>query len=748
MNKIYLLSSLLAAASIMPAQSEAASVEYGNRTFYGFFLTNGSYTNGQYGEYGFAKQKFNDLESNELIYRMGNNMGIYAAAAIDGVYYAAPYQFSTSLQPPEAKPMFTYNIYTGYVEEIGPWVTDDPEFKLWDMTYDRKNDRLLAVGYSYATGGAIYEVNRKTGQLTRLRSTEGMLLAADAFGRCFTITSDGDLYQLDMNNETRMIKLMNLPYVGQLSHQSLEFDLTNNKLYWASNTYTNPNGLAYTDGDHGEETRLIEITLPNIGPEQDYKEGGFSYADMGPIGSFATFMGMYIPFAPGGFMAPGHATDIKTVSSEDGKQCKITFKAPTITFGGEELTSIDGYDIFRDGVRIATRNGIQAGQICEYEDKDIPESREYRYDIVCYSSLNGDGPKTPAFAYVGFDRPAAVNGINVAIEKDFLKAHITWTAPEHGALGGTFDPAKTTYDIMRLPDNVQVAKDLATTEFTDNLRRLLRYSYQITAKNEYGESKAVSNEFVAGTPISSFPVEEPFDNPTAMLLKWTPVDNNADGTTWLFGSTLGHSVFGDYETCAEYILSPTSVTSDITDADEWLISPPIQFGDDSYSVQLTVRTFSPEHFNVYVGEMNTVEGMTLVQAISARKPVYDEDGRMLFQNYIVELPATMRNKTGCVAVQVDSKLPDDYVSYLQIANILVDTSSAIAAAVTEVDNETFSVSIGRDLIKVEGNYSHGAVYNMAGVKVCDLNGSETDITSLPGGVYLVTIDGSTYKVAR
>ena len=748
MNKIYLLSSLLAVASIMPAQSEAATVEYGNRTFYGFFLTNGSYTNAEYGEYGFAKQKFNDLESNELIYRMGNNVGIYAAAAIDGVYYAAPYQFTSSLQPPEAKPMFTYNIYNGYVEEIGDWVTDDPEFKLWDMTYDRKNDRLLAVGYSYVTGGGIYEVDRKNGHLTRLRSTEGMLLAADAFGRCFTITSDGDLYQIDMNNETRVIKLMHLPYTGQLNHQSLEFDLTNNKLYWASNTFENPNGLAFPEGDHGEETHLIEITLPNIGPEQDYKEGGFSYVDLGPLGSNSSFMGMYIPFAPGGFMAPGHATDIKTISSENGMECKITFKAPTLTFGGEELTSIDGFDIFRDGVRIHTEKGIQPGQYCEYVDKDIPESGEYRYDIVCYSSLNGDGPKSPAFAYVGFDRPAAVSNINIAVDKDFLKTHITWAAPDHGALGGTYDPAKTTYDIMRLPDNVQVAKDLATTEFTDNLRRLLRYSYQITAKNEYGESTAVSTEFVAGTPINTFPVEEPFDNPTAMLLKWTPVDHNADGTTWLFGSTLGHSVFGDYETCAEYILSPTSVTSDITDADEWLISPPVQFGDDSYSVKLTVRTFSPEHFNVYVGDMNTVEGMTLVKSISAKKPVYDEDGRMLFQDYIVELPAELKNKVGCVAVQLDTKLPADYIGYMQIADIMIDTTSAIAAAVTNVETDNFSVSISRNLIKVDGEYNYGAVYNMAGVKVCELNGSETDITTLPGGVYVVTIDGHTYKIAR
>ena len=43
--------------------------------------------------------------------------------------------------------MFSYNLYTGHVEEIGEWNTDGSSFKPSDMTYDMKNDRILALGY-------------------------------------------------------------------------------------------------------------------------------------------------------------------------------------------------------------------------------------------------------------------------------------------------------------------------------------------------------------------------------------------------------------------------------------------------------------------------------------------------------------------------------------------------------------------------------------------------------------------------
>lgn len=740
-----LLPALLLLGATSASYISAGAVEYGDRPFYGFFLSNAYFTNANDGEYGFARQTFNAPYQNELIYPMTDNVGLYAATAVDGIYYAIPYHFLSSMQEPTPLPMFSYNLYTGHVEEIGEWNTDGSSFKPSDMTYDMKNDRILALGYDPVNQSAIYEVDRNSGEFSKLVTLPetGGVIASDAFGRVFVITVDGNLCQVDMDNDRHMTKLATLPYSQLQSNQSLEFDITNNKLYWAANCTVNPSG------DKGQETRLVEITMPTISPDQDYTASGeYRVQEIGEIGYFARFQGMYIPYATGGFLAPGFATDITTTSSPDGKSCKIDFKAPLTTFGGEELESIDGFDIYRNGVRIHTQKGLEPGAAASFEDNSVPDSGEYRYDIICYSNINGDGPKSPAFAFVGFDRPAAVSEITVEVGDDFQSTSISWEAPATGALGGTFDPAGTTYDITRLPDNVVVATDLTETSYSDKLNRLLCYSYRIEAKNEYGSSYAVSREFVAGKPVSDFPVEESFENKTALLLKWTPVDNNGDGMTWLFGTTLGQSVFGDYEMTAEYIISPTSVDSNVTDADEWLISPPIAFGDDSYAIELQIRTLTSERLNIYVGNKNTVEAMTLVEGFNVREPQYNDDGRMMLQKYMVTLPESIRNTISCVGIQLATPLPENLYSYLQLGNITIDSAEKLSVKTLRDTASDLSISYDSSAINISGSFAQGSLYTANGMKVKDFSTEHIDITDLRSGIYLLNIDGHSFKIIK
>lgn len=744
MKKHPLIALMLLGAASAPCVS-AGNVEYGDRPFYGFFLSNRHFTNAGEGEYGFARQTFNTLGQNELIYPLSDNVGLYAATAVDGIYYAVPYHFMSSMQEPSPLPMFTYNLYTGHVEEIGVWNQEGSSFKPSDMTYDMKNDRILALGYDPVNQSAIYEVNRATGEFTKLVTLPetGGVIASDAFGRVFVITVDGMLCQVDMDNDGHISRLYRLPYSQLSSNQSLEFDITSNKLYWAANCLDNPSD------DNGEETRLLEISLPVISPDQNYTSSGdYSFREIGQLGYSSRFQGMYIPYSTGGFLAPGFASDITTTSSADGKSCRIDFKAPVTTFGGEELTSIDGFDIYRDGERIHTQKGIEPGATASYEDNTLSSSGEYRYDIICYSNINGDGPKSPAFAFVGFDRPAAVSGIKVEVGDDFQSADISWVAPSTGALGGTFDPAGTTYDITRLPDNVVVARDLKDTSYSDRLNRLLCYSYRIEAKNENGSTAAVSREFVAGKPIAEFPVEESFENKTALLLKWTPVDNNGDGLTWLFGTTLGQSVFGDYEMTAEYIISPTSVDSSVTDADEWLISPPISFGDDIYSVELQIRTLTPERLNIYVGDKNTVESMTFVGGFSVREPQYNEEGRMVLQKYTVTLPENLRNTVGCVGIQLATPLPDNLYSYLQLGYITIDTADRLAVGEFRDIDAEISISRSGTIVNISGAFDRGYLYSANGTKIKEFSSSAVDISDIPSGIYLMNIDGHSFRIIK
>lgn len=734
-----------------------ADVEHPNRSFYGFFLNNGAYSNGySEGDYGFAKQSFDGMMNNELILPFGNSYGVYAATAIDGVYYGMPYLYTSSLSAPEPAPMFKYNLYTGVYEEVGSWydaTAFDINFKVNDMTYDMKNDRLLALGYSSKTGSVIYEVNRSNGKLTELRkvnitaygsATPAGVIAADAHGRVFIITTAGILYQIPMDSQTSAIKLFDTELSGLMSNQSLEFDITCNKLYWASNT------IAY---DNAATTQLFEFTMPNISADVNYKSSDkFTFKNIGEIGIDGRFNGLYIPYCKGGFNAPGYATDTKFESDAENLGCTITFKAPTTTFGGDPIDpqkGLSGYDIYRNGVRIAESiKDIEPGKECTYTDNTVETSGEYRYDIVCYSNYYGDGPKTPVFAYVGHDKPAAVSDLKVEVSDDFRSTKISWTAPTRGHLDGSFDPSQTRYDIFRLPDNVLVAENLEATEFTDNIKRLLRYSYRVTAKNEVGGSSVTTDEFIAGKPVTVFPVDETFDNPTATLLKWVALDNNHDGLTWMWGADYSHSVFGDYEMAANYILSPTSMDPNTQDADDWIISPPIQFGDDDYSVLLEIRSMYPEWFEVYAGPKNSPEGMTLVKRFSATEPTYGDTGRMLFNQYVIGLPESLKNNIGCVAFRLATKLQNPPLSFVQVGAITIDATSELTDAVSTVVADKNSVKFDGNNIHISGAFHNAALYNANGMKILDIHSENTSLAGLSNGIYILNIDGKSIKLVK
>lgn len=743
----HLLTLALIAATTVP-QLSAKAIEHGNRDIYGFYLNNENGFDGyQAGAYGFARQKMNRLQVADLIYPMGGNQAIYAAAAIDGLYYVAPYLYQT-MNFPEPLPMFTYNIYNGEVRELGPWVTEDGDFKVNDMTYDIKNDRLLAVGYGPVEGTALYEVNRVTGAMTllvHLPEGVGGTVACDAFGRVFSIDLDCNLYQIDLTHERRATLLTKLPFSSPMAKQSMEFDHTCNKLYWGANTNENPYGTG------AQSTYLVEITLPTISPDVDYtaQSGKYECEVINELGKFARYTGMYIPYCIGGFEAPGFAVNPTFTSTPDGKSCTLTFTAPTKAFDGETDVTVNGADIYRDGVKVGSVENLSAGQQGTYTDNTVPGNGSYKYDIVCYNYEQGDGPKTPVFAYVGNDAPKAVDGIKVNVAEGFRSVTLSWDAPTTGDHGGYFDPSKTTYSIKRLPDNYVVAENLKETTLTDsNIRRLLRYSYEITATNEYGSTKSVSESFIAGQPVSDLPLEESFENPTALQNQWTLIDNNNDAFTWMLGADYGHSIFGDYEMTAEYFVSPTTSDGISDPADEWIITPPVKFEDGAYHVTFSIRSLSNERLNVYAGPRPATDGMEKFATFTLNEPKYasDEQGAlMLFQDYTFQLPESVNGKDACIALQLNTPINEMRYHYIQVGNITVDAGTSIRDI--NVEDADLKITTEGGILNVAGKFNQGAIYTIGGVKVMDITAPQTDLNTLGRGIYILNIDGRSIKLA-
>ena len=168
--------------------------------------------------------------------------------------------------------------------------------------------------------------------------------------------------------------------------------------------------------------------MPTISPDRDYTASGeYRVREIGEIGYFARFQGMYIPYATGG-LAPGFATDITTTSSPGGKSRKIDFKASLTTFGGEELESIDGFDIYRNGVRIHTQKGLERGRQLLLKTIPCLTPGNTATTLSATATSMAAVSKSPAFAFVGFDRPAPVSGITVEVGDDFQSTSISWEA--------------------------------------------------------------------------------------------------------------------------------------------------------------------------------------------------------------------------------------------------------------------------------------------------------------------------------
>lgn len=726
------------AASSVKAQTGFA---HGDRYFYGFFLSNEHFTNAPYPSYGFSKQTFSYPADNELIYAFDGKTGIYAATCVEGIYYACPYVFSSSMQEPSPAPVMTFNLSNGAVDYLGDWGVEGSHFKPSDMTYDIAGKRILAIAFDDQRGGTgIYEMDPETGAFTFICRGDGGIIAADATGRVFTIDHEGWLCQMDLTTG-KATQIFNTKCTGMMFNQTMEFDHTSGNLIWASNTYTdlyNDEGIDI--GDHAESVHLREIIVPPLRAGQNYTKNmpGFDMLDWGDIGLHARFQALYIPYAEGGFDAPAAVDDFKAESNADGDGSELTFTLPTKTFGGAPLTSINGYAIYRDGVEVThSTTPVSPGQKIEWSEKNPGAAGMFRYDVIVYNGA-GDGPKTPAFSFIGLDRPAAPTAIKAKSGDDFVSATVTWTAPTEGYHKGTFKPEDVVYDVKRLPDNYKVAEGIKETTVTDNnFRRTLRYSYEVTARNAQGGTAAISNQFVAG-PVKEVPVEEFFEDENSFRNSWMDYDNNNDAISWLFATTLGHAVFGDYEQCAEYIISPTSIDESTKDADEWLVSPPIRFeSGKNYSVTIRARSFDPEVVNIHYGPRNEVEGMKKVSTISVEPIGLDENtGSFALGTHIVDLPAEIGGTVACVGIQVATPLGDQPSHFLQISSIRIAEKETTAIAGIEADSEAEVCVAGHDIIAPEGS------------RVYDLAGRPAGMSGLSTGIYLVTVpSGKTVKVA-
>lgn len=209
---------------------------------------------------------------------------------------------------------------------------------------------------------------------------------------------------------------------------------------------------------------------------------------------------------------PGAVTNLSITPGANGAlEATISFKAPTTTVEGGELSSITAIDIYRNGEKVTSLTSAAPGSQQKYVDKSAKQS-DNLYRIIARND-KGDGYATERNVYVGHDRPG--EPVNIVAREENGAVTLTWEAPTRSETGGYFDPSTLLYTVVRGNDEAELAVDLTDLTFTDANPPLGGYrqeffQYWVYAKSPAGYGYGASSNIVTVGEAYEVPYIETF----------------------------------------------------------------------------------------------------------------------------------------------------------------------------------------------------------------------------------------------
>lgn len=254
---------------------------------------------------------------------------------------------------------------------------------------------------------------------------------------------------------------------------------------WQAQIATNP---GFTTGVQTVSSSGT-TAFTGLNPHTTYylRSRGSNFLGWGPYSTTTTTATLGQPTAPTGLAA--------TPSTSVTGRIALTWGAPATPGAG----GVTGYNIFRDGVQIATTTGTGTG----YTDSGRTPYTSYQYSVAArnaYSAtVGGTGPRSAAVSAVAPGPPTAPRNLS-AVSSPTIPGQVTlsWTAPVSGGAGGV-----TQYRVYR--SEGQLVGTTASTSYTvGNLNPGSNYTFMVAAVNALataeGTQSAYSN-YASVTPI-------------------------------------------------------------------------------------------------------------------------------------------------------------------------------------------------------------------------------------------------------
>lgn len=514
-------------------------------------------------------------------------------------YYFYRYKDDTENQTMQPLAFSSVDLKTGAVTDIADWSNAD--FICNDMTYDYSSGSIYALCRAIYTDdllnfsieySKIIKINPQTGTYTEVKSfledysglsnPTYLTLACDMDGKLYAINIAGQLVTFDKNNDYKEKIIGSTGFSPGSYLQCMEFDHSNDRLYWAADYKNRVSNFCIVDTKTGKATEI------------------------GNLGTDSRIAGLYIPFDMPAAAAPAAASAFTvTPAGEGALKAQLAWTNPSTTFENNALTSIKSVKVMRAGQVIKEFQNPQKGEKMQFADDAVPANGLYEYSIVATNSA-GDGKAAVQETWIGKDIPAAVTKLGVEVLADG-SAKLTWTAPAIGGHGGYLDASTLKYTVTRYPDGTVLADNIAENEFTDNtVSALGKYYYTVQAKNNEGDGyEARSAEVYAGSK-AELPYNCAFST-KGEFASWYVIDNNNDESTWEWKSL---TISGNTKGYAMYSYNNNN------DGDDYLISPTMELKKGhqyrlSFGYKAGNATYK-ETFDVRIGQGRTVEAQSEV----------------------------------------------------------------------------------------------------------------------------------------
>ena len=594
------------------------------------------------------------------------------------------------------------------------------------LAYDITNDKIYGIVVDF-TDSHLVEIDPETGDMTRVgdnfdRNLRFKTLVSTNNGMLYSIVIDSgvsSLYKIRKTDglavKVRDITAKNLlgpdDYLfNSGTEQAMFLNRSTGKAYWIleSNSYT-------LDSDYSP---IFEVNLTNAEATM------VSY-----LSRCYQVSGAWFKEPNTG--APGIVSDFQFVTPEEGSASgSIQFRLPENDYRGNPFTDSNLKIKVVEGDKVLVDATAQAGTL--FKSEELALLNDNHTVSITLSNEKGSGPTIQRTFYAGYDLPAAPT--NVKLSYEGLTTTLTWEAPTIGINGAPIDKENIYYKVIRLNGlpaaggtQTVVAENLKECTFTetlpDDMCLYIYYIYSMYNGEEGGI--AHSSDVVLGTPLNP-PYGGMFTSLSDMFNYYTLIDANGDGYSWMYDGETRSAVY---------------VYNEFLPADDWMISPPINF-KKGVGYTLSFKAFSsmadyPESMEVTFGTGRT-PGEQTVQLINIPKvPGADEDNPVTSYT----LPVTVaEDGVYYYAFHVTS---EKFREMLRVFDIKLDVESGI----NEVKSEgSLFVTTGKNSVKVENPEGQTVtIYNSNGMLIDSFTDAAYERMLYPG-IYIVRGNDSVQKI--